>query len=74
MEPYFDEHSEIGTGADARGPQLLMIDYQADRWLVRQILDDPAGHHDWAITAEVDLRASDEAGVAVVWVTAVGPQ
>ncbi|HEX6404302.1 MAG TPA: DUF3516 domain-containing protein [Pseudonocardiaceae bacterium] len=74
VEPYFDEHSEIGTGADARGPQLLMIDYQADRWLVRQILDDPAGHHDWAITAEVDLRASDEAGVAVVWVTAVGPQ
>ncbi|MDQ3825201.1 MAG: DUF3516 domain-containing protein [Actinomycetota bacterium] len=73
VEPYFDEHSEIGTGADARGPQLLMIDYQADRWLVRQILDDPAGDHDWAITAEVDLRASDEAGVAVLRVCAVGP-
>ena len=73
VEPYFDEHSEIGTGADARGPQLLMIDYQPDRWLVRQILDDPAGHHDWAITAEVDLRASDEAGVAVVRVSSVGP-
>jgi superfamily II RNA helicase len=74
VEPYFDEHSEIGTGADARGPQLLMIDYQADRWLVRQILDDPAGHRDWAINAEVDLRASDEAGVAVLRVRAVGPR
>jgi hypothetical protein len=50
-----------------------MIDYQADRWLVRQILDDPAGHHDWAITAEVDLAASDEAGVAMVRVSEVGP-
>jgi superfamily II RNA helicase len=72
VEPYFDEHGEIGTGADARGPHLLMIDYQPDRWLVRQILDDPAGHHDWAINAEIDLRASDEAGVAVLRVTAVG--
>jgi len=72
VEPYFDEHAEIGTGADARGPHLLMIDYQPDRWLVRQILDDPAGHHDWAINAEIDLRASDEAGVAVLRVIAVG--
>jgi superfamily II RNA helicase len=72
MEPYFDEHGEIGTGADARGPQLLIIDQQPDRWDVRQILDDPAGHHDWVINAEVDLPASDEAGIAVLRVTAVG--
>ena len=73
VEPYFDEHHEIGTGADARGPHLLMIDYHADRWHVRQILDDSAGYHDWAITADVDLPASDEAGVAVLRVSAVGP-
>jgi hypothetical protein len=72
MEPYFDEHGEIGTGADARGPHLLMIDRQPGRWVVRQILDDPAGHHDWAINAEVDLPASDESGIAVLRVTAVG--
>jgi hypothetical protein len=41
---------------------------------VRQILDDPAGHHDWAITAEVDLAASAEEGVAVVRVLGVGRQ
>jgi superfamily II RNA helicase len=72
VEPYFDEHDEIGTGADARGPHLLIIDHQPDRWIVRQILDDPAGHHDWAVNAEVDLTASDESGTAVIWVTAVG--
>ena len=44
-----------------------------ERWLVRQVLDDPAGDHDWAISAEVDLAASDEEGAAVVWVTAVEP-
>ncbi|MGH3792832.1 MAG: DUF3516 domain-containing protein, partial [Pseudonocardiaceae bacterium] len=71
LEPYFDEHREIGTGADARGPDLLMIDPQPGRWVVRQILDDPAGHRDWAINAEVDLAASDESGIAVLRVTAV---
>jgi len=39
---------------------------------MRQILDEPAGHHDWAINAELDLAASDESGTAVLWVTAVG--
>ncbi|HET9118449.1 MAG TPA: DUF3516 domain-containing protein [Pseudonocardiaceae bacterium] len=73
VKPYFEDHAEIGTGADARGPHLLIIDYQPDRWVVRQILDDPAGHHDWAINAEVDLPASDEAGTAVLRVTTVGP-
>jgi hypothetical protein len=72
VETYFVEHAEIGTGADARGPDLLIIDEQPDRWVVRQIFDDPAGHHDWAINAEVDLAASDESGTAAVWVTAVG--
>jgi superfamily II RNA helicase len=72
VEPYFEVHDEIGTGADARGPALLIIDEGADRWRVRQIFDDPAGHHDWGISAEVDLAASAEAGEAVLRVTEVG--
>jgi superfamily II RNA helicase len=72
LEPYFDDHDEIGTGADARGPWLLLIDAQRDHWNVRQIFDDPAGDHDWGISAVVDLDASDEAGAAVVRVTDVG--
>ena len=72
IEAYFDEHDELGTGPDARGPGLLIIDEQPGRWAVRQILDDPAGYHDWGIDAEVDLAASDEAGSAVVRVLSVG--
>jgi hypothetical protein len=72
LEPYFAEHDEIGTGPDARGPRMLLIDAGRDRWTVRQILDDPAGDHDWGISAEVDLAASDDTGTAVVRVTEVG--
>src|SRR6516162_1490458 len=64
LEAYFDEHADIGTGPDARGPALLIIDRQRDHWSMRQILDDPADDHDWGISAVVDLDASDEAGAA----------
>jgi hypothetical protein len=33
---------------------------------VRQILDDPAGDHDWGFDMEVDLEESDEAGTAIL--------
>ncbi|MEV4315955.1 DUF3516 domain-containing protein [Actinocrispum sp. NPDC049592] len=72
LSPYFAEHTEIPTGPNARGPHLLVIEQEEERWLVRQILDDPAGDHDWAITAEVDLAASDEAGTAILHITSVG--
>jgi superfamily II RNA helicase len=72
LEPYFDQHSDIGTGSDARGPALLIIDKQRDHWSLRQIFDDPADDHDWGISAVVDLDASDEAGAAVLRITDVG--
>jgi superfamily II RNA helicase len=72
LEPYFDQHADIGTGPDARGPALLIIERERNYWSVRQILDDPAGDHDWGISAVVDLDASDEAGTAVLRVTDVG--
>jgi superfamily II RNA helicase len=72
LEPYFAEHDEIGTGPDARGPGLLIIEELSGHWNVRQILDDPAGDHDWGISARVDLAASDEAGEAVLAVTDAG--
>ncbi|MGA3489182.1 DEAD/DEAH box helicase [Micromonosporaceae bacterium DT55] len=73
LEPYFTEYGEIGIGPDARGPALLAIEQGRQTWTVRQTLDDPDGNHDWAITAEVDLAASDETGAAVVRITDVGP-
>jgi len=72
LEPYFAEHGEIGTGADARGPAMLIIEELPGSWHARQIFDDPAGDHDWGFSAVVDLGASDEAGVAVITVTEVG--
>ncbi|MET0452627.1 MAG: DUF3516 domain-containing protein, partial [Mycobacterium sp.] len=69
---YFDEHDDVGTGADARGPALLIIDRQPDVWRVRQVLDDPAGDRDWGFDVEVDLQASDEEGAAVLRVVDVG--
>lgn len=72
MDRYYDEHDEILTGGPARSPQLCVIDTaDADVWRVEQILDDPAGDHDWRIRAEVDLAASVEEGTAVVRVTEV---
>ena len=72
LEAYFDVHDEIGTGPEARGPGLLIMDQQPGQWVVRQIFDDPAGDHDWGISAVVDLADSDEAGTAVVRITEVG--
>jgi hypothetical protein len=70
---YFAEHDALDTGADARGPALLVWDRaEPGTWRVRQILDDPAGHHDWGIDVEVDLEASDEAGTAVLRVVSAG--
>jgi superfamily II RNA helicase len=80
LDDYFGEHDEIGTGPDARGPAMLIIDeatpagsrQQESTWTVRQIFDDPAKDHDWGISATVDLAASDEEGAAVIHVTDVG--
>ncbi|MFR9727626.1 DEAD/DEAH box helicase [Saccharopolyspora sp. MS10] len=74
LEGYFAEYDEIGTGADARGPAMLMITEEPGRWLVRQVFADPEGDHDWGISAEVDLAASDEEGTAVIRVQAVDQQ
>jgi hypothetical protein len=76
LDAYYAQHDSIGTDADARSAAMLIVDesdaQSAHVWHVRQILADPAGDHDWGIAADVDLAASDEAGAAVLHVTAVG--
>ncbi|MEV4298249.1 DEAD/DEAH box helicase [Microbispora rosea] len=69
MDAYYEEHDEVLTGPAARGPALLLIEEEKELWRVRQIIDDPAGNHDWGISAEIDLAASDEEGHAVLHVT-----
>ncbi|WP_425839615.1 DEAD/DEAH box helicase [Microbacterium sp. PA5] len=71
LDRYYDEHDAILTGGPARSPRLLSIEEEPDLWRVEQTIDDPEGHHDWRIRAEVDLAASVEEGAAVVRVTEV---
>jgi hypothetical protein len=72
LDAYFAEHDEIGTGPDARSAARILIDDgEPGLWRVRQIIDDPAGDHDWGIRAEVDLAASADEGLAVVHVLAL---
>ena len=69
---YYEQHEEILTGPDARGPKLLFVQEdernsnQDPVWKVRQVIDDPEGDRDWMLRAEVDLAASDAAGRAVL--------
>jgi superfamily II RNA helicase len=74
MDAYWDEYEDLGTGPDARGPKLLMIEEQPEHglWRVRQTFADPQGDHGWGISAEVDLAASDEESRAVIRLTGVG--
>jgi superfamily II DNA/RNA helicase len=69
LDDYYGEYDSVGTDADARSTGFFEIDMKEERsrhrWRVRQILKDPAGDRDWAITAEVDLDATQERGEAV---------
>ena len=71
LDGYFADHDDILTGADARNSKLLILTEGPTVWTARQIFDDPAGDHDWGISATIDLADSDEAGEAVVTVTGV---
>ncbi len=72
LDPFYDDHDEVLTGAPARGPALFQVTAGPATWRVRQLLDDPEGDHDWRIDAVVDLAASDEAGEVVLRVVEVG--
>ncbi|MGQ4614932.1 DUF3516 domain-containing protein [Nocardia sp. R7R-8] len=65
LADYYTEYERIGTGPDARGPQLFQVERRPGFWQVRQVLDDPAGDHGWSIDAVVDLAESDAAGEVV---------
>jgi hypothetical protein len=72
LDAYYAAHDHLGTDADARSSAMLMIEQGPDAWTVRQIFADPAGDHDWGLSAVVDLAESAEQGVAAVRITDVG--
>lgn len=73
LAPYFEDHGSVLIDGDARSSAMLQITEGPDVWVLRQVLHDPAGDHDWGIEARLDLRASDSEGSAVVEITAVRP-
>jgi hypothetical protein len=73
MDEYFAEYDDVGIGPSARAVALAHITPGIEAWSARQVFDDPEGDHDWAIRAEVDVAASDEAGEPALRVVDVGP-
>ena len=75
MAAYFDEHDEVGSGPDARGPEFFQLDVpiasptaetDGERIGVRQVVLDPEGHNEWALLGWVDVDRSKAAGRAVL--------
>ncbi|WP_289020009.1 RNA helicase [uncultured Ornithinimicrobium sp.] len=83
LEAYYDEHGSVVLDADARGPQMLLVEPLAGEhaaitdgrpgrvWRVVQTVLDPEGDKDWVIEAECDLDASDLVGEPVLLATAM---
>ncbi|MBM6401202.1 DUF3516 domain-containing protein [Phycicoccus sp. MQZ13P-5] len=70
---YLAEYGSFSTGPSARGPALFTVEEGDGAWVVTQVLDDEDGDHDWRITAELDLAATDEAGEPALVVTGLAP-
>ena len=71
LAPYFADHDQILTGAEARAGELFQLTVTGRTWAVRQVLDDPAGDREWGIRLEVDLDRSDAIGAPSIAPTAV---
>jgi superfamily II RNA helicase len=59
--------------SSARTTETTEATAPAGYWWVRQVFDDLDGHHDWAITALVDLAASAKSESPVIKIEHVGP-
>lgn len=66
---YFDDHDEVLTGPDARGPQHFVFDDATGE--VEQTIVDPHGFNEWKARGNVDFEASRDQGHAVVELTDV---
>lgn len=70
LEEYYEAHEEVLIDADARSSAYIDIDESdetTDRvWHVRQIVSDSDGDHDFRITGDVDLVATQD-GAEVVF-------
>ncbi|MDR2722657.1 MAG: DUF3516 domain-containing protein [Cellulomonadaceae bacterium] len=61
------------TSPDADATAAIAGTVRPDAWWVRQVIDDYDHHHEWALTADIDLPASDAAGAPAIRLLAVAP-
>ncbi|WP_033517704.1 DEAD/DEAH box helicase [Bifidobacterium cuniculi] len=77
LDDFYEAHEYVNTDMKARSGEYVIIDDSHERdahtWIVRQVLDDSDGDHDWAITGVVDLDATQEQGEVVFTEYRVGP-
>lgn len=86
FDPYWDDHDHLGTGPNARGPQFFSLTTAPEElppsdedrtpgqwWYATQVIEDPAGDHDWRISAWIDLQASADSDQVQLIIDAVGP-
>jgi superfamily II RNA helicase len=73
MAPFFDENATLRVDPTARAPQNTRIEHTATgTWEIVQVLCDPAGNDDWALSCWVDLQASAKAGRPILVVRGIG--
>jgi Domain of unknown function (DUF3516) len=67
LQPFFEEHGSLRTDPTSRAPQNTRVTKsETGTWEIVQVLCDPEGHDDWALSASVDLEASAKAGRPVM--------
>ena len=73
MAPFFDENATLRVDPTARAPQNTRIERTGTgTWEIVQVLCDPAGNDDWALSCWVDLLASAKAGRPILVVRGIG--
>ncbi len=72
LSPYWQDYDCIETHMAARAPRWCVITMQEQHWQVRQTLHDPDENFDWALTLQVDLKASRERAEPVLLLKNLG--
>jgi hypothetical protein len=74
MRPFFEEHTGIRLDPSARSPRNTRVTAHPERgvWEIVQVVADPEGDDDWALSCFVDLAASAREAKPAVVMRALG--
>ncbi len=73
MAPYWAEYDAIGIDGDARAAGNFELVESPGTWTIVQTLADPAGDHEWRLTATVDLAAAMADGAPTLVLDQLAP-